>query len=72
MVTAPSAKAGPGSSRRATVVGVSLTVTVAVAGLTWAKWEPYLGKAFAAARTHSWSGRDILATGGVRAGDSPS
>jgi len=49
-----------------------VTVVVAVAGLTWAKWEPYLGKAFAAARTHSWSGRDILTTGGVRAGDGPS
>lgn len=64
--------AAPVRTRRATATGVAATVVVAVVGLTWAKWEPYLGKAFAAARTHEWSGKDILAVGGVQAGDGPS
>jgi uncharacterized membrane protein YraQ (UPF0718 family) len=60
------------ASRRALLAGVALTVVVLVAGLSWAKWTPYLGKALAAASTHQWSGRDILGVGGVRAGDAPS
>ncbi|SPX96201.1 putative permease [Mycolicibacterium chubuense] len=54
------------------MAGVVVTVVVAAVGLIWAKWEPYLGKAFAAARTHEWTGKDILAVGGVQAGDAPS
>ncbi|MBO0681259.1 permease [Mycolicibacterium sp. S2-37] len=69
MVTYPPA-AGP--SRRTAVTGVALTVAVLIAGLLWAKWVPYVGKALAAARTHEWSGKDILGVGGVRAGDAPS
>lgn len=58
-------------SRRMLVAGVAVTAAVLVAGLTWAKWMPYLAKATAAARTHAWPGKDILSVGGVRAGDSP-
>ncbi|TRW80335.1 permease [Mycolicibacterium sp. 018/SC-01/001] len=59
-------------TRGATVAGAAITVLVAVAGLTWAKWVPYVGKAMHAARTGQWSGSDILHTGGVTAGDRPS
>jgi uncharacterized membrane protein YraQ (UPF0718 family) len=68
MVTHPD---GAVVSRRAVLAGVAVTVAVLVAGLYWAKWAPYLGKAIAAARTHEWSGKDILGVGGVRAGDAP-
>ncbi|MBX7453794.1 permease [Mycolicibacterium sp. 3033] len=60
------------TSRRATFAGAAVTVLVAVAGLTWAKWMPYVGKALHAARTGQWSGSDILHTGGLTAGDGPS
>lgn len=60
------------ASRRVLLAGVALTAGVFVAGLWWAKWTPYLGKAMAAARTHEWSGKDVLGVGGVRAGDAPS
>lgn len=60
------------STRRATVIGSAITVLVAIAGLTWAKWVPYVGKALHAARTGQWSGTDILHAGGVTAGDGPS
>lgn len=59
-------------SRRATVAGAAVTLLVAGAGLTWAKWMPYVGKALHAAHTGQWSGSDILHTGGVTAGDGPS
>ncbi|WP_197377184.1 permease [Mycolicibacterium baixiangningiae] len=59
------------ASRRTVAAGVAITVGVLVAGLCWAKWTPYLGKAMTAARTHEWSGKDILGVGGVRAGDAP-
>jgi uncharacterized membrane protein YraQ (UPF0718 family) len=65
----------PGSgvaSRRAVVAGVAVTVFVFIAGLWWAKWTPYVGKAMAAAGSHEWSGKDILGVGGVRAGAAPS
>ncbi|KMO80008.1 permease [Mycolicibacterium obuense] len=54
------------------MTGIVVTLFVAVAGLTWAKWVPYVGKALHAARTGQWSGSDILRTGGVAAGDGPS
>ncbi|OBB62224.1 permease [Mycobacterium sp. 852013-51886_SCH5428379] len=69
MVTYPAAGS---PSRRALVGGVALTAAVLLVGLTWAKWEPYLGKALAAARTHEWTGKDILGVGGVSPGDAPS
>ncbi|MGE2713195.1 permease [Mycolicibacterium litorale] len=69
MVSHPDSAIG---SRRALLIGVGITVAVFVAGLYWAKWAPYLAKATAAARSHEWSGRDILGVGGVRAGDAPS
>jgi uncharacterized protein len=70
-MTTPGAAAAR-DDRRATAIGVGVTLVVALAGLTWAKWEPYLHKAFAAAQTHAWPGSGILTTGGVRAGDAPS
>jgi uncharacterized membrane protein YraQ (UPF0718 family) len=69
MVTGARADAG---SRRALIAGIALTVAVLVAGLFLAKWMPYVAKATAAARTHHWSGSDILRVGGVHAGDAPS
>ncbi len=52
--------------------GVLASVALFLAGLLWAKWTPYVAKAVAAARTHRWPGSNILAVGGVRAGDQPS
>ncbi|WP_245604713.1 hypothetical protein [Mycobacterium genavense] len=51
--------------------GVLVALSVFVGGLLWAKWTPYVGKALKAQRTHHWSGSNILAVGGVRAGDAP-
>ncbi|BBY18162.1 hypothetical protein [Mycolicibacterium litorale] len=65
MVTHPD---GEVVSRRTVCIGVGFTLVVLVAGLLWAKWTPYLGKALAAAQTHHWPGSDILGAGGVRAG----
>lgn len=72
MVTARGVAQTTDRTRRATAAGVVVTVVVAVVGLTWAKWAPYLGKAVAASRTHEWAGHDILTVGGVQAGDAPS
>lgn len=57
--------------RAGITIGVFVTVAVFVVGLLWAKWTPYLTKALRAQRTHHWSGSNILAVGGVRAGDAP-
>lgn len=57
--------------RAGIAMGVFVTVAVFVVGLLWAKWTPYLAKALRAHRTHHWSGSNILAVGGVRAGDAP-
>jgi uncharacterized protein len=58
-------------ARAGVAIGVLVTVGVFVVGLLWAKWMPYLGKAFSAQRTHHWKGSSILAVGGVHAGDGP-
>lgn len=60
-----------GRDRTGVAIGVALTLGVFVAGLLWAKWMPYTAKALRAQRTHHWSGSNILAVGGVRAGDGP-
>ena len=60
-----------GRDRTGVAIGVALTLGVFVAGLLWAKWMPYTAKALRAHRTHHWSGSNILAVGGVRAGDGP-
>jgi hypothetical protein len=52
-------------------IGVVVTSAVFLAGLLWAKWVPYVGKALRAQRSHHWSGSSILSVGGVRAGDGP-
>lgn len=57
--------------RRGVTIGVLVTLGVFVLGLLWAKWTPYLAKALTAQRTRHWSGSNILAVGGVRAGDGP-
>lgn len=72
MVASSNAATASVGSRRAVTAGVLVTVVVVIAGLAWAKWLPYVGRAFAAARTHHWSGSDVLGVGGVRAGDAPS
>jgi uncharacterized protein len=53
------------------VSGVLATTGVFVAGLLWAKWLPYAGKAITARRTGHWMGSDILFVGGVHGGDVP-
>jgi uncharacterized membrane protein YraQ (UPF0718 family) len=58
--------------RGAVAFGVAVALVVFVAGLMWAKWVPYATKALKAQRTHHWPGSNILAVGGVRAGDGPS
>lgn len=60
------------AARRTRAVAVSVAVLIAVAGLLWAKWAPYAGKAVALGGGHPWEGGDILRTGGVRPGDPPS
>jgi uncharacterized protein len=57
--------------RAAVTMGVVVTSAVFFAGLLWAKWVPYAGKALRAQRSHHWSGSSILTVGGVRAGDGP-
>jgi uncharacterized membrane protein YraQ (UPF0718 family) len=57
--------------RGAVAIGVAVTVVVFVAGLVWAKWLPYAAKTLKAQRSHHWPAPNILAVGGVRAGDGP-
>lgn len=52
-------------------IGVFIALTLFVAGLLWAKWLPYAGKAAGAHRTHHWSGSSVLTVGGVHTGDRP-
>jgi uncharacterized protein len=52
-------------------LGVAVASLVFVAGLLWAKWMPYTGKALKAHAAHHWSGSSVLTVGGVRAGDGP-
>lgn len=60
------------AGRRGNVAaGVFVTLAVFVAGLLWAKWLPYAGKAAAAHHTHRWSGSSVLTVGGVHPGDRP-
>lgn len=49
-----------------------MAIVIAVAGLAWAKWVPYVGKAVSLGGGSPWPGDDILRTGGVRPGDAPS
>ena len=72
MATSSAAAAAVGVRRGKVAAGLLLTAAVVLIGLTWAKWVPYVNKASAAARTHHWSGSNILGVGGVRAGDAPS
>jgi uncharacterized membrane protein YraQ (UPF0718 family) len=72
MVTSSTASAPVGVRRGTVAAGLLVTAAVFVGGLTWAKWVPYVNKAVAAARSHHWSGSNILVVGGVRAGDAPS
>ncbi|PRZ43598.1 hypothetical protein CLV47_102288 [Antricoccus suffuscus] len=58
--------------RRRWIQGALITATIAVAGLAWAKWVPYWGKATGAAGSHAWAGTNILNAGGVESGDAPS
>lgn len=60
------------AARRTRVVAVGVAVLIAVAGLWWAKWAPYAGKALTLGVGGAWDGDDILRTGGVRPGDAPS
>lgn len=62
------------SARRVQVVGavgVLVLAALLVAGLSWAKWLPYVHKASGLADTHTWSGSAIFATSGP-AGAAPS
>jgi uncharacterized membrane protein YraQ (UPF0718 family) len=57
--------------RGVAAAGVLLAVVVAAAALLWAKWLPYQAKIAVLGGTHSWSGGNILAVGGVRPGSAP-
>lgn len=46
---------------RAGLAGVGVLVVLFVAGLLWAKWLPYAGKASTMASTHTWAGGPIFA-----------
>lgn len=60
------------TDRRGNVAaGVFVALALFVAGLLWAKWLPYAGKAATAHRTHHWSGSSVLTVGGVHPGDRP-
>ncbi|OBI33712.1 permease [Mycobacterium sp. E1386] len=60
------------AGRRGNVaIGVFVALALFVAGLLWAKWLPYAGKAAMAHRTHHWSGSSVLTVGGVQPGDRP-
>jgi uncharacterized protein len=72
MATSSAQPAPVGVGRGVVTAGLLVTAAVFIIGLTWAKWLPYVHKALAAARTHHWSGSNILGVGGVRAGDAPS
>lgn len=72
MFTSSAATAPVGLRRGAVTAGLFFTAAVFVIGLSWAKWVPYVRKAFAAAGSHHWSGSNVLGIGGVRAGDAPS
>ncbi|KAA9157803.1 hypothetical protein FPZ12_024505 [Amycolatopsis acidicola] len=53
---------------RVGIIGVGVLAVLFVAGLLWAKWLPYAGKASTMATTHTWSGGAIFA----KADDTPS
>jgi uncharacterized membrane protein YraQ (UPF0718 family) len=42
----------PGASKRAAVVGLVVFLAITLAGITWAKWDPYVHKALLVAATH--------------------
>lgn len=64
--------AGRGPSRAALVSAGLLFAVIAAAGVTWAKWYPYVGKLGKLWDTHAWGGSSILSTGKVAAKSGPS
>ena len=64
--------AGRGATRGAMAGAAVLFFAVAVAGVTWAKWDPYAHKLATLVGSHLWKGSSILTAGGVAATSGPS
>lgn len=63
----------PGTgNRRVLIIGIGVTVLIAVAALLWSKWVPYTIKLAQISGTGAYPGSSILTVGGVEAGDPPS
>lgn len=58
-------------TRGIAAAGVLLALIIAAAALLWAKWLPYESKAVTLSGTHTWTGSNIFAAGGVHPGDAP-
>ncbi|MBB4683908.1 permease [Amycolatopsis jiangsuensis] len=56
---------------RAGIAGIAVLAALFIAGLLWAKWIPYAGKASTVADTRTWSGGAIFAKAGAP-GSAPS
>lgn len=59
-------------NRRVLIIGIGMTVAIAVAALLWSKWVPYTIKLAEITGSGTYPGSSILTVGGVRAGDPPS
>jgi len=60
----------PGRGR--VLVGIGLTVVIAVAVLLWSKWVPYAARLADISGSGTYPGSSILTVGGVKPGDPPS
>jgi uncharacterized membrane protein YraQ (UPF0718 family) len=68
-VTSPAAVTRP---RSVALAGMAITLAIVAVTLLWSKWLPYFQRVTELAGSHTWAGKSILQTGGVRAGDVPS
>lgn len=59
-------------NRRVLIIGISVTVLIALATLLWSKWVPYTIRLAEITGSGTYPGSSILTVGGVTAGDPPS
>jgi uncharacterized membrane protein YraQ (UPF0718 family) len=73
MSTVPLTAPRPDRSRspRAVLIGAAVLALVALLGLTWAKWSPYLDRARTISSSGDYPGKDVLAKAG-EPGSAPS